>query len=325
MKRHPPEELIQLERLAVRLPTSHHKYAYIQTKYHQLKAGHAGEIYVDRVLQEISYPRGVKVLTDIRLEINPHFQIQIDTLIVSPHSIILLEVKYYAGTVNFNEDSGKTTKIASNGEIDKYDCIIHQLDRATVGLKTWLEKRNISIPVIPILVMANGQTEISVVPDSITLKYAKQLPRYIRRLLAETESLQAYPSTSIAEMIVADQVSWSMTPACQRYEIVPAHLIRGVLCSSCHSPMDRKRGHSWICYACRKKDPGALEVAIKDWFLLIGHTVSNKQLRFFLDLKSSAAASIIFSQSSGMLRLGNAPHTFYTFNKAQVNSVGKSR
>src|SRR5690606_25892061 len=55
-KRNEPEELTQLERLLTRLPSSHPQRETISRRYNQVKAGYIGELYVDRVLNEIAFP-----------------------------------------------------------------------------------------------------------------------------------------------------------------------------------------------------------------------------------------------------------------------------
>ncbi|WP_339251575.1 nuclease-related domain-containing protein [Sporosarcina sp. FSL W8-0480] len=301
-----------------RLPINHPKYESISKKYHQAKAGYAGELYVDRVLNEVSYPQGVNVLKDVSLEINPHFRIQIDTLIISPNLIFLLEIKNYVGTVHFDEDTGKTTKVSSHGRVDKYDCIIHQIDRATNGLLEWLRKRNINIPIEAILVMSNTQTDIPVFPENVTLKYAKQLPRYIRNLLPPRDQQDENQVRSIVNQINSQRINWPSMPACHRYAIDPNDLKRGVHCTTCNIAMARKRGHSWVCMTCRKKDSNALWKSIEDWFILIEPKITNKQLRLFLELASNSSASVIFRDLK-LQRNGVPPHTFYTMGNRQLD------
>ena len=137
------------------MPEEHPHKKTISDKLYQVKAGYSGEVDVDRILPEIGLPQDVIVIKGITLEILPNFFAQLDTLILTRKRIILLEIKKYAGTVIFDVDSGKTIKISPNGEIEKFDCILHQLDRAAHGIKSWLEKRQFTIPVEPILVMAN--------------------------------------------------------------------------------------------------------------------------------------------------------------------------
>lgn len=301
-----------MERLLVRLPTNHLKYEAVRKKIQQLQAGYAGELYVDRLLHEIPSPSKIIVLSDISLEINPHFRIQIDTLILTPKQIILLEIKNYSGTVHFEEHTGKTKKLSNHGEAtEKYDCIIHQLDRTSIGLQTWLQHKGISFPISPIIVMANNQTDIPVFPNTASVKYAKQIPRYIRGILEENVETNVNQFRSIAKLIEANQVKWPYISACKRFDIQPNDLIKGVLCPSCNVPMKRHKGHSWICILCKKSNPLALKKSINDWFLLIDSRISNKQMRDFLDLKSNSSASVIF-RTTNMQRHGKAPYTYYT-------------
>lgn len=310
-KRNEPEELTQLERLLTRLPSGHPQRETISRRYNQVKAGYIGELYVDRVLNEIAFPQGAAILKDITLEINPDFQIQIDTLIITPHFIFLLEIKNFTGTVQFDEKSGKTVKIAPNGTVDKYDCVIHQVDRAATGLAEWLKQRHIDIPIEPILVMANNKTDIPELPDSVTLKYAKQLPRYIRNFLSDEPRLPANHIQQIARTINENRRKWFYEMPCKRYKIHPNELKRGVLCRTCNEPATRVRGHSWYCRHCKKNSKDALRQSIEDWFLLVSPTLTNRQIRIFLELKSSSAASVILRQAN-LRRHGATRNITYT-------------
>ncbi|WP_342508524.1 nuclease-related domain-containing protein [Sporosarcina sp. FSL K6-2383] len=312
MNRRPPDDLISLERLLARLPQNHGKYQTISQKLYQAKAGYAGELIIDRILNEITFPKGTIIIKDLTLEINPNFLVQLDTLILTPTSIILLEIKNYSGTVLFDEASGKTTKISPGDEIEKYDCIIHQLDRATEAIRGYLRKRHINLPINPILVMANQRTEIPVFPETVPLKFTKQLPRYIRTLIGNTDAITTQQVTAVSNQLRAAQVKWKRIPACEKHTISATELKQGVLCLDCSAIMSRMRGRTWICNSCGKSSEGALEQSIADWYLLISPTLTNKQLRHFLKLNSNSAASIIFRQLR-LHRKGNPPGTLYTW------------
>lgn len=310
-KRNQPEELTQFDRLLKRLPTNHPQHGTISKKYNQAKAGYIGELYVDRVLNEIAFPQGTEILKDITLEINPDFQIQIDTLILSPSIAFLLEIKNFTGTVHFDVNSGKTTKTSPYGEAEKYDCVIHQLDRAATGLTEWLKQRDINIPIEPILVMANNKMEIHKFPDEVTLKYAKQLPRYIRNFISDERRLTTNQISHIANTINHNRRKWWNERACKRYNISANELKRGVLCPTCNQPANRTRGHSWYCKSCKKNTKDALQQSIDDWFLLVSPTITNRQIRIFLELKSSSAASVILRHSK-LRRHGATRNITYT-------------
>ncbi|MFC5604838.1 hypothetical protein [Sporosarcina koreensis] len=213
--------------------------------------------------------------------------------------------------MHFDEKSGKTIKIAPNGTVEKYDCVIHQVDRATTGLTEWLKQRNINIPIEPVLVMANNKTEIPELPNSVTLKYAKQLPRYIRNFLSDEPLMTANQISRIARTVKENRRKWLHEIPCKRYNIHPNDLIRGVLCQTCNEPASRVRGHSWYCKSCKKNSKDALQQAIEDWFLLVSPTLTNRQIRIFLELKSSSAASVILRRTN-LRRHGATRNITYT-------------
>ena len=308
IKREPPNELILLQRLLARLSEDHPQHKTISEKLYQVKAGYSGEVDVDRILPEIGLPQDVIILKGLTLEILPNFFAQLDTLILTRKRIILLEIKKYAGTVIFDIDSGKTIKISPNGEIEKFDCILHQLDRAAHGIKSWLEKRQFNIPIEPILVMANQRTIIQEIPKSFTVKYGKQLPKYIRELPNTPDILTQQQISNLANQFKSSQIHWKRKVACELYNVPSADLEIGILCQNCNTKMKTIPGRTWICESCGKMSNAAIGQAVADWFLLISPTLTNKQLRYFLELKSNTAASKIFKQLN-LNRTGKPPRT----------------
>jgi len=284
----------------------------IQEKKYQLRAGYSGEQDVDRILHEIEFPHDTIILKGIILQTNPQYEFQIDTLIITPTRAIILEVKKYAGTVVFDELSGKTTKIAPDGTIEKYDCIIHQLLRAKEGLRQWLAIKNYELQIDGLLVMANQRTIIEEMPTTVPVKYRKQLPRYLRELLEQPNSHSSTSIKSLAAEIKRHQSSIRRIPTCEKYRIDPSTLKKGVLCLKCNSAMSRRKGQKWHCQICGKYGDFELAQSMADWFLLFSSTLSNKQCRHFLLLKSKYAASILLRESK-LNRRGNPPTNYYTW------------
>ncbi|MEK3935759.1 nuclease-related domain-containing protein [Sporosarcina sp. FSL W7-1349] len=302
-----------MQRLLVRLSEHHQQHKSLTTNLYQTRAGYSGELIVDRILSEVAFPPGTKILRDLTLEVNPEYLIQLDTLILTPSRAILLEIKHYAGTVQFDEQSGKTIKISADGEVEKFDCILHQLDRAKAGLEMWFKQKQFRLPIEPILIMANPNVEIQEFPESMTLKYAKQLPRHIRNLLnQEGDKLTESQMETIAETLFRSQIRWKRKTACERFNIAPRELKKGVLCLECNGEVTRKMGRTWLCEICGQPGDSALEQAVADWYLLISPTLRNRQLKYFLELNSASAASIVFSQLR-LNRTGKPPSTVYTW------------
>lgn len=309
-KRLSPPDLLVLNRLIARLPQHHHLIDSLEEKRYQIEAGYSGELDVDRILHELEFPQETIILKDIILQTNPYYTTQLDTLIITPSRMILLEIKKYAGTVHFDEASGKTTRTSPSGKTYQYDCIIHQLIRAKEALRQWLSQKNINLPIEEVLVMANQRTIIPEMPVSVPLKYGKQLPRYIRELPSLPKAFSRAEIKSIAFGIKNSATSWQQVLGCEKYDINPSELRRGVLCLDCNHIMTRSQGRKWRCQGCGKYGNRDLEQSVKDWFLLVKPTFSNKECREFLSIKSKYSASVTLRESN-LNRKGNPPKNFY--------------
>lgn len=312
-KRQPPLDLRALERLLIRLPSNHEKYAAIEEKIYQLNAGYAGELEVDQVLPEIGFPKEAVILKDLRLEVLPNYFIQIDTLLVVPQGIILLEVKMYASeTIYFNENIGKTIKTSPNNAEARYDCVVHQVDRTIHGLKTMLQHQFSDIPIMPFIIMANAKTTIAQYPQSMPVKYLKQLPKTIRTILNQPTVITHHKMQKIAKFLISQHQPRIFTPLCERYHIHPSGLKRGVFCTLCNGKMLVVQGRTWTCTVCKQINALVVQDNLPDWFYLIADKVTGKQLKDFLQLHSR---TMIFRtlKNAPIQKLGKSKATYYKY------------
>lgn len=305
-------DLLAHKRLLVRLRNDHEKYQFISGKVYQLSAGYAGEVEVDQIFPEIGLPTEHTIFKDIRLEVLPNFYIQLDTLIITRNSIILLEIKNYSGTIYFDEQVGKTIRTASNGDVDKFDCAVHQVDRAVHGLREILHNFPM-LPIHPIIVMANRRTEIAQYPETTPVKYKKQLPKYIRQLLTQQETIAEHTLDQVIKQIHEHLVHRQHTPLCERYAIPVTDLQQGVLCLAYNQQMTKSQGRSWTCEVCQLTNPKAVEQSVTDWFYLIQPTLSNKQLRQFLKINPKSATHALSELK--LPKKGKGKRTYYVQRK----------
>lgn len=308
-KRQRPIELVSHERLLLRLPPTHEKYKLISDKVYRLGAGYSGELDVDRILPEIGLPKNCFILKDIRLEVIPNFHIQLDTLIITRHCIILLEIKKYSGTTQFDEAVGKTIRISPNGEVGKYDCAVDQVDRAVEGLQRILKDFPTVPKIIPIIVMANAATDILKYPRDIPVKYKKQLPRYIRQLLKHETVMTEQECLKINNHIQSSAKKLKKTPLCERYEIPVADIQKGVICPSCNGRMKKSQGRSWTCEICQTSHQLAAKQAVEDWFMLISPTITNRELCAYLDINRKSATRVLGQLK--LTKIGQTKRTHY--------------
>lgn len=308
-ERKPPWELLAHERLLVRLPKNHEKYSFISNKVYQLRAGYSGEVEVDRILPEIGLPKEHRIFKDIQIEVFPNFYIQLDTLILTRHCIFLVEIKKYAGKIYFEEEQGKTIKVSSNQDVEKYECAAHQVDRAVHGLLEILENIPNHPPIHPIIVMANSKVDIVKYPQSVPVKYKMQLPKYIRTKLVNKEQIALNEFLKIEKRIQAHIMTKQRKPLCERYEISTAELKKGVLCPHCNQNMTRTQGRSWTCDPCQFTSSAMIHQAIEDWFYLISSTLTNQQLRQYLGINIKSATKIF--RQLPLTKIGKAKSTYY--------------
>lgn len=312
-KRQPPPDLRALERLLIRLPSNHEKFNVIEDKVYQLRAGYAGEVEVDQVLPEIGLPKEAIVLKDLRLEILPNYLVQIDTLLIVPQGMILLEVKKYASeTIYFNEEIGKTIKISQNNVEARYDCAVHQVDRSLHGLKMLLHPKFPDIPIMPFIIMANSKTTVAQYPQSIPVKYLKQLPKTVRNFLNQQPVMTHHKIQKTAKFLTLQHQQRKFIPICERYHIHPEALKRGVFCTQCDGKMIVVKGKTWTCTICKQTNASAVHDNLQDWFYLINEKAMTAQLKTFLQISSNTTIHHILKKSP-VQKHGKSKATYYKY------------
>lgn len=312
-KRQPPPDLRALERLLIRLPSHHEKYGVIEDKVYQLRAGYAGELEVDQILPEIGLPQEAVVLKDLRLQVSPNYLVQIDTLLIIPQGIILLEVKKYASEmIYFDESIGKTIKISPNNVEARYDCVAHQVDRSLHGLKMLLHTKFPDIPIMPFIIMANSKTTVAQYPQSIQVKYLKQLPKTVRNFLNQQPVMTHHKMQKIDKFLSSQHHQRKFIPVCERYHIHPEELKHGVFCMHCNEKMIVVQGRTWTCTACKQINASAVQDNLQDWFELIAETVTGTQLKNFLQLHSRTMVFRTLKEAP-IQKHGKSKATYYKY------------
>jgi ribosomal protein L37AE/L43A len=79
----------------------------------------------------------------------------------------------------------------------------------------------------------------------------------------------------------------------ERYNLTEEDLIKGVICEKCKGNQLFRRHGTWICHQCQQSSKTAHIQAVRDYFYLLGSTITNRQLRSFLNISSSSSATRI--------------------------------
>lgn len=310
-ERQPPLRLQQEEALARRLSKSSPLLPKIHSSIEGRKAGYRGEKAMDYHLTFLP-PNKYLILR------GPHlidqYSFQIDTLLLSPNLIILIETKNFAGEIFFDKDSNQM--IQKNDSIEKgYDNPLEQVKRQTYQLKNVLSK--FKFPFIPTehyVTFSNPKTILKT-NDPQLFKRIFHAEHFIKNLaIAE----KRYPNSvtddkmirKIYRTLAKESKKTKSKGVLEIWEVSEEEVIRGVECPGCQRiPMTRLH-HTWFCPSCKLISKDAHVAAIKDYFLLIGPTITNKQCREFLHIPSRRTAERIL-QSMGLNKIGTTKGTYY--------------
>ncbi|RZT16419.1 nuclease-related domain-containing protein [Fictibacillus sp. BK138] len=295
----------KLEVFQRRLIQNHPKLLPINDELGGRLAGHHGEQSNDYFLKPF-LSKGYTVLHDLRLAAHDSF-FQIDTLLISTHYILILEVKYITGTLHFDH-LNQVIRVRDDGSEEAFQNPIYQVKRQRSHLTDWLSRNRVPhIPVHSLVVMSNPRTIIKSLPSH------KDIPQYITHSPYLQERIQVFDKMHSVEKLTKREITKlskllvrQHTPdnpdLIKRYQIEEKDIIKGVYCTKCfYMPVVRKH-NTWVCPKCSKKDRNLHLPSLEDYALLYGASITNKEFCNFLQIPSRHVAKRILSNM-------NLPHT----------------
>ncbi|MDE3838975.1 NERD nuclease [Bacillus methanolicus] len=289
-----PLRIRKCEAILRRLPKNHPKQDAIKDDLAKRRAGFYGEQALDYhigFLDEKMY----YIFHDLRLPFGQQY-FQIDTLILSTHFALILEVKNMAGTLFFDPSFHQLIRTYNDKEEVFLDPII-QARRLQIQFRKWLSVQQFpDMPVEFLVIIPNTSTFLKTPPENQNIN---QKVINVHRLLEKIENIQdKYKVEKICPKTMKKLNKCLLknhTPPnydlFQTFEISRSELLTGVSCPNCSSiPMARIKGR-WQCPVCHCESKDAHLEAIEDYFLLFQPSITNPELRNFLHLSSSFTAT----------------------------------
>lgn len=311
--RNKPYNVLVYEALFRRLLERHRGNKVINTDYQRYYAGYRGEKSVDYKLKIIPHK---KYLYLLGLRLNNHsLFFQLDTLILTKKFICILEIKNYKDRLIYDSDQKQLIQVVGDQEICYKDPIL-QAETQKMNLNYWLETRGIvGFPIETLVISANPSTIITNAQNDpsfyTTFIHAENLPFRLQQI-------DSTYSNEICDLKTLTKLSHSLVKAdspfkqnlVEQYDIKDTHLIYGVTCAICFSyPMKYIYG-KWYCNKCQHLDPLAHERALLDHFLLNKDTMTNKECRNSLQIKSPRLANSILNNMN-LKKSGNTSDRKY--------------
>lgn len=147
--------------------------AKVRQYYFSLKKGYEGERQFDLLIENLQCD--CLILNDLLLTSNNN-DFQIDSLIITPDTIYLFEVKNHDG--DYYYDCGKFYTIAHKEIINP----LHQLDRKETLFRRLLHKHGFNFSISPSVVFIHPEFTLYQSPINKPIIYPTQIRRYLNRL-----------------------------------------------------------------------------------------------------------------------------------------------
>ncbi|MEK4405924.1 nuclease-related domain-containing protein [Sporosarcina sp. FSL K6-6792] len=265
----------------------------LKARYASVKAGFGGEQQLDRIFESYSFPMKHQVLYDLSLTSSTHFQM--DTLFITPSYAIIFEVKNIAGKLKVINNPPQLIRTLDNGEVKGFNSPITQVQSNCELLRDWFQARDVYLPIYGAIVLAYSTQRIELFDTEIPFLFPKAVPTYIRSLSTDTPLLDDASFKRLGHELVASHREFIPPPISFTYPDIQNKIITGVACPSCGLFGMEKYMKGWHCTACDGTSPDAHKKAIRDWFLLFGGAMKNKDCREFLHIDRQQTANRILN------------------------------
>jgi hypothetical protein len=302
--RKPSIKLRQLEALFRRLNTNHPRRKDVEDDLFKARAGYKGEQQLD---YDLTFLRDHEflILSDLRLpHQGKHFQL--DSLLISPYFFLHIDAKHLSGKIEIDHTLGQMKRVRLNNESDVYNDPTLQIKRHEMQLREWMQvnKHNV-LPFESLVVFTHPNACLTIlnghpyrrriIKNGLLIETITGLQQKYRRPVFSHKDLEKI----CRQLIKQHTPSWENLLS--KYSISPVDIMTGVFCPKCGwRPMERIHGN-WRCInqSCKYEHIDCHLSALSDYALIFGPTISNSQLRNFLQLSSvHTATRILISLNS---------------------------
>lgn len=277
-----------------RIPADQAKYTEMKEDLRKRQAGYNGERAISYYLDYMP-DKDYFLFHDLRLPSGNHY-FQIDYLILSRRLAFILECKNFYGTL-FLEDSFHQLIRTANDKEEGFQNPLAQARWHQQQLSTFLQSHGYpQIPVDYLVAFSSPSTIIKtnsrnpsilkkIVHGYNLLERLKEIERVYKDDVIDRKGMR-----KLCKLLLKSHVPGNQD-ILLKYGLAKSEVITGVQCPNCKAfGMTRVR-RKWFCEKCECYDRDAHIDAVKDYFLLLNSTMSNKQFREFTHLSSVDMAS----------------------------------
>lgn len=287
IKRNNSNELLALRELAIRTPVSNEKQKqFFNKQFAMAKAGHDGEVKVDRILERIPFPMLHTIIPDFHTQSKFGTFFQMDTLIITNRYILLLEIKNIRGQIEFYENPDQIIR-TYEGVTEKLDCPIHQLNRNKKALENIVFTVTQKLPIYSAIVFCHSSAHISNYPKTAKILYKNQVDFYIEQLNSLPEKCNKDEYLHLVKTVNTINRNFKRIPLAVRYSIDVLALRQGIFCHSCEQIMvPAEKSTAYHCKNCDHIDKEVLSKTITSLFYILHNDLKRSDIERYLDIRT---------------------------------------
>lgn len=294
------EKYLFYEALERRLPNSHYYLDAIQQNLRKESGGYAGELRVDRELQETRHFEEYKVLRNLFVGSNQSY-CQIDTLVIHPHFIVIIEVKNIPGFLTYVEETHQLTRQRENGPVEGMGDPKSQVKRSERFVRDFLTNYKLSIPVHGMIVLSNPSSILAQpIKECLALHVSGlyETMENLHRLYADHQKSPRFDTRKIHRLF--QQHEPIMPP--YRPTHIPTTIYKGiqtgVICSNCGKNKLDYKSKTWRCSHCKFKSENTHLQTLQEFSILFSQEITTVEWMNFSGLKSMATTRRVLNESN---------------------------
>lgn len=284
-----PYKLFGLEAFRRRLSAEYSRYIDVKEQIRIANAGINGERVLEATFNKYQLTFEHAIYHGLNLRSTGSFQI--DNLLLSQQGAFILEVKNIRGRIRFSEETNQLIRTLDNGQEDAFECSSVQLRRNRYLLEDWFHQRKLSIPIRTAVVFPNPRQLIENTRPDLTILFPNEVPTLLRELELNSPVIDSKIFSLMATELLKGHSDYNPYPMCKSFRINPTEVRSGVQCEKCGNLGMQRIFRAWGCTVCKYVSRTAHIQAIKDWFMLISDTMTNREWREFLHIPKDYTAS----------------------------------
>lgn len=288
----PSQLTLGLQALVRRLLPSHPQFPSLQQELKNKEAGDFAEQYVLHELEKLPQLSDCYIFHNVILP--TIFPMQIDILVVTASGIIILEIKNIRGTVHFKEDPRQLIRTSDTGQVQAFTHPEIQLEQYIQAMQHFLSEHNLVIPIYGAIVFPFNNVEIHREGRGLPILMGRELPMFVHKVIAKNRGMA---TNDITNIILSQLQHRKPFPLCRYYQLEVSALQKGVYCENCHHFGMEKMKRTWLCRRCQHQCMDAHVQALRDYYMLVGDTITNRECRAFLKIDSEDVTKRLLQKS----------------------------